>query len=564
MPLLNDAGEVIYAQARTLDEDSDSPKYLNPHNDWISPSPRVGTTVAAEEADRTVLVVSEGIFDGIVAARHFETWVVIGAGQPDGIVAQRLTEAASGRPVVVCFDADASGQDGAQRLEAMLAERAGGGVASVAPPAEDVNQLLLDAPEEFDATFTALIGAAVRRARPDRPPLLRSVLGELDQAFLDPRAGTSYATGYPTLDAALAGGLRAGVYMLAAPPGLGKTAIATQAAFHIARGGQPVIYLATEQTVEQLVGRAVCSQAGLSVSHYWRRTADFRAAWQVARDRLPLDTLAIADDEPRSEYDQRGSVARLAAMLNETRAGGGPVPVVIVDYLQDLQPGLDQRRRDEREQLSVISRSLLRLARRHHVPLLIISSVARDKYDTERPTIAAFKGSGDIEYTLDAGLVRLAAEDADHYERLRDGDEDQLPLELYLVKNRFGRAGGSAPLELLLDAETGVLLTGEGRRHDNHPPALPAWAPTPTMMRACLSNRPPVAAGELARSWRRTLNPTKQRRVAGISRVRTPCHEAPNPGRTALLASRRWIAVGTALCPVGVRAAPRTDPSVRC
>jgi DnaB-like helicase C terminal domain len=97
---------------------------------------------------------------------------------------------------------------------------------------------------------------------------------------------------------------------------------------------------------------------------------------------------------------------------------------------QELEPGGDQRRRDEREQLSTMARSLLRRARRHEVPLVLISSVARDKYDAERPTLAAFKGSGDIEYTLDAGLVvRIAAESPEDYERLRRA-EDEIPLEL--------------------------------------------------------------------------------------------------------------------------------------
>jgi hypothetical protein len=70
----------------------------------------------------------------------------------------------------------------------------------------------------------------------------------------------------------------------------------------------------------------VRAQAGLNVSHYWKRTADFRAAWKLARDQLPLDTLAIADDEPHSEDDQRGSVARLAAMLARPMPRAAPSP----------------------------------------------------------------------------------------------------------------------------------------------------------------------------------------------------------------------------------------------
>ncbi|MGH2498932.1 MAG: DnaB-like helicase C-terminal domain-containing protein, partial [Candidatus Limnocylindria bacterium] len=435
--------------------------------------------VAGADVDARVVLVCEGMCDAIIAARHFAAWTVIGSGQPDASVADRLATAAAGRPIVVCFDADEAGQEGAERLVALLEERTTGGVATIAPPAKDVNQLLLDAPDEFDATLRALVATALRRARPDRPPTLRGALADLDRSFLNPKAGACQPTGYTALDAALAGGLRAGVYMLGAPPAVGKTAIATQAAWHIARHGHPVIYLAAEQTVEQLVARHVCSQAELNVSHYWTRSADFRAAWKIAREHQPLDTLAIATDEARTEHDQRGSVARLAAMLAEARATGGPVPVVFVDYLQELEPGVDQRRRDEREQLSTMARALLRLARRHEVPLVIISSVARDKYDAERPTLAAFKGSGDIEYTLDAGLVvRIAADSPEDYERLRRGEEDEIPLELHVVKNRFGRAGGSDPLEMRLHADSGTLLNADGGHHDNHPPVLPGLTTT--------------------------------------------------------------------------------------
>jgi len=260
--------------------------------------------------------------------------------------------------------------------------------------------------------------------------------------------------------------------MLAAPPGTGKTAFASQAAWHIARSGHPVIYWASEQTDEQLVARHVCSQAQLNVSHYWRRTPQWREAWTAARSRLPIDTLAIAHDEPLDEHDDRGSVARLAAMLSEARKGGGPEPVVVIDYLQDLQPDVKHRGRDEREQLSATARSLLRLARRQAVPMLIISSVARDKYTSERPTLAAFKGSGDIEYTLDAGMVLRFGGDGEDQERMLRGEWSELPLELHPVKNRFGRAGGGEPIKLQLHADTGRILDADGDPCDNHPPGV--------------------------------------------------------------------------------------------
>ncbi len=118
---------------------------------------------------------------------------------------------------------------------------------------------------------------------------------------------------------------------------------------------------------------------------------------------------------------------------------------MVVDYLQDLQPESKHRGRDEREQLSATARALLRLARRHAVPMLIISSVPRDKYTAERPTLATFKGSGDIDYTLDAGLVLRFGGLPEEQERMQREEWTELPLELHPVKNRFGRAGGGEP-----------------------------------------------------------------------------------------------------------------------
>jgi hypothetical protein len=114
--------------------------------------------------------------------------------------------------------------------------------------------------------------------------------------------------------------------------------------------------------------------------------------------------------------------------------------------------------------------------------MLIVSSVARDKYSVERPTLAAFKGSGDIEYTLDCGLVLRFGGSAEEQERMTREEWSELPLELHPVKNRFGRAGGGEPVELQLHADTGTLLDGDGQPLDNHPPALPGVTQPPKEM----------------------------------------------------------------------------------
>jgi hypothetical protein len=168
LPLLDVSGHVIYAQARPLTRQPGSPKYFNPHRDWIGPSPWIGAIVSRAGADHSVLVVTEGICDGIVAGRHYAAKALIGAGQPDQPVAERLSVAAGERPVVVCLDPDPDGRAGAERLLGLLAEHTSSCAAAVALPAGDVNQLFLDAPDEFVDTFRALVDAAAARARADR------------------------------------------------------------------------------------------------------------------------------------------------------------------------------------------------------------------------------------------------------------------------------------------------------------------------------------------------------------------------------------------------------------
>ncbi|MGI8781595.1 MAG: toprim domain-containing protein [Solirubrobacteraceae bacterium] len=116
------------------------------------------------DVDRSALVVCEGVFDAILAGRHFATAAMTGAKLPDAGVADRLVAAAAGRPIVVCFDDDKDGRLGAERLVALIRERSAGGAASITLPANDVNALLRDAPEQFGDTLRALVVAGVQRA----------------------------------------------------------------------------------------------------------------------------------------------------------------------------------------------------------------------------------------------------------------------------------------------------------------------------------------------------------------------------------------------------------------
>jgi hypothetical protein len=166
LPLLGDDGRVTYAQARPLDEQAQTTKYLNPFREWIGPNPRVGMIHSAEGADRTLLLATEGIFDGILGGRYFDTRAITGAGMPDEQVAERLIVAAAGRPIVVCFDPDAPGRSGAKVLLTLLHEREAPAAVAPLPASGDITDLWQRAPDRFGDSLCPLVKDAARRATP--------------------------------------------------------------------------------------------------------------------------------------------------------------------------------------------------------------------------------------------------------------------------------------------------------------------------------------------------------------------------------------------------------------
>jgi Toprim-like len=174
LPLLDESAAVVYAQARVLEDGRAASKYLNPHREWIGPSPRVGMVHTPANADHGVVLVCEGILDAILAARHFATRAMIGAKQPDEAVAERLVAVAAGRPLIACLDSDAEGQRGAERLIALVRSRSTAHAGSVALDVKDITELWRRGPDVFGDVLRSLVAQATRvherraRAHPAR------------------------------------------------------------------------------------------------------------------------------------------------------------------------------------------------------------------------------------------------------------------------------------------------------------------------------------------------------------------------------------------------------------
>lgn len=176
LPVLGADDKAIYLQARYLHPRAR--KYDNPASHLVGMSPRLADTrLAVDPLDPGVLLVCEGIPDALSAAQAgYRAVAVLGAGLPDGWVADGLVRRIGTGRLVVAFDADEAGHAGGKRLTALLAER---GVADrtgrLSPPSgrEDINAWLQGTGASFETELAVAIKAS-RQVEPEAVPGLAS------------------------------------------------------------------------------------------------------------------------------------------------------------------------------------------------------------------------------------------------------------------------------------------------------------------------------------------------------------------------------------------------------
>jgi replicative DNA helicase len=264
------------------------------------------------------------------------------------------------------------------------------------------------------------------------PPTIEEIIANRGRVLL------GHSTGFSELDN-LTGGFQGGqLIVLAARPGVGKSALALQMASHVAlTSGTTVAFLSYEMSRTELTMRMISSMAGFSVSRMSSigralvEDEDTRLA--EAGVRLSQIPLHIDDTPPRTISGVR-SLMRAFARRNE-------VGMVVVDYMQLMES--DRRSGAMRaEEVSDISRGLKRLASELNVPVLALSQLNREveKRENKRPLLSDLRESGSIEQ--DASTVLML-----YREGRENGKPDDNATEIIIAKQRSGPSSMAIPCE---------------------------------------------------------------------------------------------------------------------
>lgn len=238
------------------------------------------------------------------------------------------------------------------------------------------------------------------------------------------------SSGLTDLDAKLGGLQNSDLIILAGRPSMGKTALATNIAYNIARqfkseqaadgtdrvvDGAVVGFFSLEMSAEQLATRILSEQAEISSEKIRRGMIDeneFRELVRVSQEmsRIPL------------YIDQTGgiSVAQLAARARRLKRQKG-LGLLIVDYLQ-LLTGNRRTSEGRVQEVSEITTGLKALAKELNVPIVALSQLSRqvEQRDDKRPQLADLRESGSIEQ--DADVVMFVFREEYYVERKKPSE----------------------------------------------------------------------------------------------------------------------------------------------
>ncbi len=219
------------------------------------------------------------------------------------------------------------------------------------------------------------------------------------------------ATGLRELDVKMGGLQRSDLLVLAGRPGMGKTALATNIAYNIARAyrsellpdgtqktvnGGIVGFFSCEMSAEQLATRILAEQTGIASSTIRRGGITQSEFDRIRNHTIELEHLPLYVDETGGL-----SISQLTARARRLKRQKG-LDVLMVDYIQLLQ-GSSKRSDNRVQEVTEITTSLKALAKELNVPIIALSQLSRqvENRDDKRPQLADLRESGSIEQDAD-------------------------------------------------------------------------------------------------------------------------------------------------------------------
>ncbi|QOD61308.1 replicative DNA helicase [Polaribacter haliotis] len=295
----------------------------------------------------------------------------------------------------------------------------------------DVFELLDDA----EAKLFEVTQGNLKKSSEDAGSLVKQALKKI-QEIGNQEGMSGLATGFTKLDALTSGWQPSDLVIIAARPGMGKTAFVISMAKNMAIDfNHGVAVFSLEMSSVQLITRMISSETGLT-SEKLRKGNLEPHEWEQLNVKVKKlsDAPIFIDDTPSlSVFDLRAKARRLVSQHN--------VRIIVIDYLQLMTAGGKAGGNREQE-ISMISRNLKALAKELEVPVIALSQLSRaveTRGGSKRPLLSDLRESGAIEQ--DADIVSFIFR-PEYYGMTEWDDDEHTPCEgqgeFIVAKHRNG------------------------------------------------------------------------------------------------------------------------------
>ncbi len=262
---------------------------------------------------------------------------------------------------------------------------------------------------------------------------LEAAIETADAAYKRDGGMSGIATGFADMDRKLGGLQKSDLIILAGRPAMGKTSLATNMAFNIAKSfsarkdptgketlesGGRILFFSLEMSADQLATRVLAEQA-MVPSHKIRDGT-------ITREDFSRLTEAVAEIQHIPLHiDDTGGVSISAIMSRARRLARKPgVDVIIIDYVQLITGSAGKKDVNRVQELTQITTGLKALAKELSVPIIGLSQLSRavESRDDKRPQLSDLRESGSIEQ--DADIVLFIFREEYYHDQKRPADFD--------------------------------------------------------------------------------------------------------------------------------------------
>jgi replicative DNA helicase len=271
------------------------------------------------------------------------------------------------------------------------------------------------------------------------------------------------STGLMDLDRMLGGLHPSDLIILAGRPSMGKSALAANIAFQVAKNyaydilpdgsrktsnGGVVAFFSLEMSAEQLAMRVLAEVSGVPSDRLRKGEIDASEFGRVRDAALEIQQAPL-------HFDDTGglSISKLAARARRLKRQSG-LDLIVIDYLQLVTGGEGNKTDNRVQEVSMITQGLKALAKELEVPVIALSQLSRqvENREDKRPQLSDLRESGSIEQ--DADMVMFVYREAyylgraepregtpEHLTWQEDLDKIQHVAEVIIGKQRHGPIG---------------------------------------------------------------------------------------------------------------------------